>query len=65
MTQVTVEANNVRQMLDALIAKYPALAPTIEKGVAISVNGQIHRDEMFLPLDKDSEIYLFPKMAGG
>ncbi len=62
---VEVEANNTRQMLDALAEKYPALEPVIESGVSVAVDGRIYRDAWFTPISDDSEVVLMPYMAGG
>ncbi len=62
---VEVEANNTRQMLDALAEKYPALEPVIESGVSVAIDGQIYRDAWFTPISDDSEVVLMPYMAGG
>ncbi|MDE0305215.1 MAG: MoaD/ThiS family protein [Albidovulum sp.] len=60
-----LEAKNARELLQRLGAEYPALQPQIEKGVAVSIDGIIHNNPSFQPIDDDSEIFLLPRMAGG
>jgi sulfur-carrier protein len=60
-----VEAANLHQMLRRLGDEYPKLKPILEKGVSVSLNGQIYRDPGFQPIPPGSEIFILPKMAGG
>jgi sulfur-carrier protein len=64
-TEFEVEARNVMQMLRALGAECPELAPLLDKGVSVAIDGQIYRDAMLQPVGPDSEIVLLPRMAGG
>ena len=52
-------------MLKRLGDEYPKLKPLLEKGVSVSLNGQIYRDPGFQPIPPGSEIFILPKMAGG
>ena len=63
--RVEVEAANIRQLLEALRAAHPGLDPVIEKGVAVSVDGEIHQNAWFVPIAPDSEVYVLPYMEGG
>ena len=60
-----VEAANLNQMLKRLGEEHPQLKPILEKGVSVSLNGQIYRDPGFQPIPPGSEIFILPKMAGG
>jgi molybdopterin synthase sulfur carrier subunit len=60
-----VEAANLHQMLTCLGNEYPKLKPLLDKGVSVSLNGQIYRDPGFQPIPPGSEIFILPKMAGG
>ncbi len=62
---VEVEAANIRQMLNEIKVLYPALKDFIDAGVSVAVDGQIHRDDLLMPVEATQEIYLFPRMAGG
>lgn len=63
--QVSVEAANVRQLLKRLAEAHPGLAPVIEKGVTVSIDGTLHQDDWFAEIGPDSEVYVLPRMEGG
>jgi molybdopterin converting factor small subunit len=60
-----VEAANIQQLLARLGDEHPQLKPLLERGVAVSINGQIYRDAWFQPIPPGAEVYLLPRMAGG
>ena len=60
-----VEEANLYQMLNRLGADHPKLKPLLDKGVSVSLNGQIYRDPGFQPIPPGSEVFILPKMAGG
>lgn len=62
---VTVEAKTVGQMLDALVAAYPALEPVIEAGVSIAVDGEVLTDAHHTVVKPESEIFLLQQLKGG
>ena len=37
----------------------------LDRGVAVSIDGQIYRDDWFRPIPPGSEVFLLPRMAGG
>lgn len=63
--EVNVEADNLYQLLQVLGREYPALRKPIKKGVAISLNGTIYRQDWTQKIEPDSEVFLLPPMAGG
>ena len=62
---VSVQAETIRELFRVLIEKYPGMEPHIKRGVAVSINGQIFRDEWETKLPADAEIYLLPRVPGG
>ena len=64
-TVFEVEAKNIRQLLVNLEKHYPEMKPHLDKGVAVSVDGTIYRDNWFQAIEPDSEVYLVPRLAGG
>lgn len=64
-TTVTVEARTVGEMLDALVAAHPGLAPFIEAGVSVAVDGEVIAGNRSAPIAPDSEIYLMQRLKGG
>ena len=62
---VELEAETIRQLLQALEQEVPALAGQIEQGVAVSIDGQIFRDAWFQRIPRDAEVFVLPRLAGG
>lgn len=62
---VKVEARTIGEMLDALVRAHPALAPAIEAGVSVAVDGEIIADNRSVPVKPGSEIYLLQRIKGG
>lgn len=64
-SEIEVEASNVHQMLKKLAEIYPGLTPVLDRGVSVSIDGVMHREGGFEPLDEGSEVYIFPRLEGG
>lgn len=64
-TQVEIEAANLRELLDGLAAKYPALKPQLDRGVSVAIDGRIYNDSWFQPIKPDSEVVLLARLKGG
>jgi len=62
---VPVEAATIGEMLDALVAAHPRLAPVIEAGVSVAVDGQVVPNSLNHPIKPDSEVYLIRRIKGG
>ena len=60
-----LEAKNIRELIAALGEAAPELKPALDRGVAVSVDGRIYRDSWFQPIQPDSEVFVFSRMAGG
>jgi len=64
-SEADIPDSNVRDLLNRLGERYPALAPHLDDGIAVAIDGEIHQDALFSPVGPDSEVYLMPKIAGG
>ena len=62
---VNVNAATIRELFRVLTAQYPGMEPHIKRGVAVSINGKIYRDQWDTSLPQDAEIYLLPRVPGG
>lgn len=62
---IDIDAKTVRQLFRKLPEAYPATAPYVKQGLAVSINGEIVRDDWSRELPEDAEIYVLPRMAGG
>ena len=64
LEQVTIEAPRVRELLDALSARFPALSEHLGT-MAVAIDGHIYNDADYQTLAPNAEIYLVPRIAGG
>ena len=62
---VEVEANTFKGLLDRLSETYPGLAPQIQRGVSMSLDGVIYREAWFQEIKPGQEVVLMPFMQGG
>jgi sulfur-carrier protein len=62
---VSVNASTIRELFRVLSETYPGMEPHIKRGVAVSINGQIFRDQWDTKLPEAAEIYLLPRVPGG
>lgn len=62
---IQVEAATIRELMNVLIDRYPAMRSRIDEGVAVSINGNIFRDNWGEPIPADAEVFLMPRLAGG
>ncbi len=62
---VQVRAATIRELFRILSETWPGMEPHIRRGVAVSINGQIFRDQWDTSLPQDAEIYLLPRVPGG
>jgi molybdopterin synthase sulfur carrier subunit len=65
VTELEIEASNVRQLFRRLGELYPELAPHLEKGLAVAIDGQIYQDALLEPIGADSEVHILPQIEGG
>jgi sulfur-carrier protein len=62
---IDVEAKSIQQLLRMLSERFPELAPHLDAGVAIAIDGQIYQDALFQQIGPDSDVHLLPMIAGG
>ena len=65
VTQLSVDARTVRQLFKRLGELHPALAPHLEQGLAVAIDGQIYQDALFQEIAPDSDVHILPQIAGG
>jgi molybdopterin converting factor small subunit len=63
--EVQVEAANIAQLLRELGRRYPGMAPQLERGVSVSIDGRIYTEALLEPIGPSNEIVLLPRVAGG
>ncbi|MCZ0812327.1 MAG: MoaD/ThiS family protein [Pseudomonadota bacterium] len=64
-TEVEIDATTLRELLDGLAARYPALKPQLDRGVSVAIDGRIYNDSWFTPIQEDSEVVLLARLKGG
>jgi len=62
---VLISAATIRELLRELIKQYPGMQNQLDDGIAVSVNGQIFRDNWSKKIPKGAEIFLLPRIQGG
>jgi molybdopterin converting factor small subunit len=62
---ISVEASTIRELFRKLTELHPGMEAHIKRGVAVSIDGKIYRDQWETPLPPDAEIYLLPRVPGG
>lgn len=62
---VEVQADTVGGILKELVKLYPALKPHIDRGVSVSVDGDIIASGLNEPVANDSEVVLLQRVKGG
>ena len=60
-----LDVKDVRQLIARLGERYPDLAPHLEEGIAVAIDGEIFQDALFAAIRPDSEVHVIPKIAGG
>ena len=65
VSELEVEAANVRQLFARLGEKFPGLLPHLETGPAVAIDGQIYQDALFQEIGPDSDVHILPQIAGG
>ena len=59
------EAATIRELLRKLVERYPRMQSRVDEGIAVSINGEIYRDNWGEKIPADAEIFLLPRIAGG
>ncbi|SEK96620.1 Molybdopterin converting factor, small subunit [Roseovarius azorensis] len=63
--EVEIEAGNLRELLDGLGERFPALRAELERGVSVSIDGRVYNDSWFTPIGPESEVVLLRRLKGG
>ena len=65
VAEFQLSATSVKQLFQQLAELHPEIAPHLEEGVAVAIDGQIYQDALFQPIAPESEVFLLPQIAGG
>ena len=64
-TALELNVANVAQLFQALGERYPRLRQQLATDLAVAIDGEIYQDALLQAIASDSEVFLFPKIAGG
>lgn len=62
---VEVQAETIAEMMASLTDRYPGFQELLDRGVAVSIDGQIFRDDWTQPIPAGAEVFLIPRIEGG
>jgi len=65
VTELEVDARNIRQLFKQLGERFPELSPHLEDGLAVAIDGQIYQDTLLEPIGETSDVHILPQIAGG
>lgn len=63
--ELNVEAGTIRELFQKLEKQYPGTKTLLNRGIAVSIDGVIYRDDWSQPIPEDAEVFLLPRLAGG
>lgn len=64
-SELNIEADTIRDLFRKLEEQYPATKPFLDRGIAVSIDGVIYRDDWSKSLPETAEVFLLPRLAGG
>ncbi len=62
---VEVQAETIAEMMASLTDRYPGFQELLDRGVAVSIDGQIFRDDWTQRIPAGAEVFLIPRIEGG
>jgi len=60
-----VPGRTVRHLIRALDERFPGIAPQLQNGVAVAIDGVIHQNALLEEVGPDSEVAFMPAIEGG
>jgi molybdopterin converting factor small subunit len=64
-TSFDVQAETIAQLITDLSEKFPQLRKVLAGDVAVSIDGQIYRDDWTQTIPANAEVYIIPRIEGG
>lgn len=65
VVEFDLEVSTIAQLLRTLSQMYPQLAPHLEAGIAVAIDGQIFQDALLEQIPPHAEVHILPQIAGG
>ena len=60
-----VQAETIARLMACLADRFPNLREVLSSDVAVSIDGQIYRDDWTQTIPSGAEVYLIPRIEGG
>jgi molybdopterin synthase sulfur carrier subunit len=65
VSSINIEARTIRELMRKFGEKFPHMAASLQDEVAVSINGQVFRDNWNQVIPSDAEVFLLPRIPGG
>ena len=62
---IEIEADTIRELLRKVVERYPRMQEELERGIAVSIDGNIYRDNWSTAIPAGAEVFLMPRIEGG
>lgn len=62
---LNIEATNIRELLNRLVDRYPAMQDHLDQGIAVAIDGTMYRDNWDVVIPEGAEVVLLPRIQGG
>ncbi len=63
---ISIEAASIRELLRKVVERHPRMQSRIDnEGIAVSINGEIFRDNWGEKIPPGAEVFLLPRIQGG
>ena len=64
-TTLELHAETIADLMASLVHRYPDFQQLLDRGVAVSIDGQIFRDDWTQIIPPQAEVFLIPRIEGG
>jgi molybdopterin synthase sulfur carrier subunit len=64
-SSIELQASTIHGLMSKIEERYPKMATSLADEVAVSINGQIFRDDWGQEIPQDAEVFLLPRIPGG
>jgi len=62
---IDLEAETIDELLRSLSLRYPRFESLLKSGIAVAINGEIYRDNWYVKIPLDAEVFILPRIQGG
>ncbi len=63
--EVDVRASTVRELIDALDARFPGMGERLRTGTAVAIDGEIVQEPLLEEVPPGAEVHFLPQIGGG